>query len=105
MQAASARDTLRADVGSRNRWAARMLDTAESHSRLANQLRQVGRADEALAHYRRAAELAPDDARAQADLAQMLLSMHLPAEAITPCEQAVRSQPHNPILHLILGDA
>jgi tetratricopeptide (TPR) repeat protein len=82
-----------------------MLDSADSHSRLANQLRQFGRADEALTHYRRAAELAPDDARAQADLGQMLLSLHRPAEAIAPGEQAVGLQPDNPILRLILGDA
>lgn len=82
-----------------------LLNAAAAHARLANQLRQAGRADEALAHYRRAAELAPNDARAQSDLAQVLLSLHRPEEAVGPSEQAARLQPHNPILHLILGDA
>lgn len=79
--------------------------TADSHSRLANQLRQLGRADEALPHYQRAAELAPNDPRALGDLGQALLSLHRPEAAIAPCEQAARLQPHNPILHLIMGDA
>jgi tetratricopeptide (TPR) repeat protein len=79
--------------------------TAESHTRLANRLRQLGRADEALAHYRYAAELAPNDPRTQGDLGQMLLALHRPEEAIGPCERAANLQPHNPILHLILGDA
>src|SRR5207237_7221025 len=72
---------------------------AATHNRLAGLLRRdPHRAEEALLHFQRAVELAPDDPVAQGNLRQMLLGLDQPEAALPHCRQAVRLRPENPVL-------
>lgn len=82
-------------------------DAAEAarHLRRALRLREAGKLEEALVHFRRAAELTAYDAIAQTNLGQALLALGRAEEAIAPCRIAVTLEPDRAILHLVLADA
>jgi tetratricopeptide (TPR) repeat protein len=75
-----------------------------TYQQLGNRLRQEGRTADALAQYRLAVDLHPTDAIAQANLAQMLLSLDRTEAALVHAQTAVQLQPANALLHLIRAD-
>ena len=58
-------------------------------------LEEQGKTDEAIEHYRRAAQIKPDDASAQAQLADALLAKGATQEGLTYLSKAVDLDPAN----------
>ncbi|MEW6080026.1 MAG: tetratricopeptide repeat protein [Thermodesulfobacteriota bacterium] len=69
-------------------------DLAWAHNNLANALKETGRLDEALDHYRRALALKPDQPLAHNNIGAILGEQGKLDEAVVAFEAALRLQPH-----------
>jgi protein O-mannosyl-transferase len=83
---------------------AAQLSPAIVHNGLGTAFAQKGLFDDALFHYRRAADLQPDFADAHSNIAAMLVRCGQPAQAIAEYEAALRIPPEDAITHVRLGD-
>lgn len=79
--------------------------TAERFAELSEVERTAGRADEALAHAERAAELRPDVARAHRAAGRALIALGRPQEALAAYERAVALAPADPELAMDEAEA
>ncbi|QQJ97268.1 tetratricopeptide repeat protein [Burkholderia ambifaria] len=66
---------------------------ASYFNNLGNMLRECGRLDDAIAHYRRAVALRPDYPEAHNNLGNALRDAHDPAEAMQSCSRAIELRP------------
>jgi tetratricopeptide (TPR) repeat protein len=76
-----------------------------AHLNLGNALRDKGRLDEAVAEYRKAIALDPNDTRAHSNLGWVLQCQKKWDEAIAACRRAIELDPKDAIPHDILGIA
>lgn len=75
-----------------------------AHSNLGIALRDLGRKEEALEHFRKAVELDVTFAPAQTNLGQTLLDLGQADEALPHSQEAVRLDPNSAVLHHNLGN-
>lgn len=80
-------------------------DDPDARFGLALTLGQLGRADDAFTHLRRAAELRPDLAPVQVEVGLALLARRQPAEAATHFRHALAANPNSGVAHLGLARA
>jgi tetratricopeptide (TPR) repeat protein len=83
--------------------AIRLEPDAENHYRLGTILSANGDTDQAIASFRAAIQLKPDDARARWSLASALQSSGKLDEAIAECREAIRLNPRLARAHVTLG--
>jgi tetratricopeptide (TPR) repeat protein len=79
-------------------------DNADAEINYGVALEQKGLFEDALAHYRAAARIAPGSVQAHNNLGNLLDEMGRPRDAVAEYQQAVRLQPNLPSLHDSLGD-
>ncbi len=92
-------------MASYNRYLARRPNNAEALGNLGVALVALGRKDEALDAFRRAAAAAPTDPRAQTNLTLALLEAGLTRDALASAKRFVASNPADPGAKHLLGRA
>jgi hypothetical protein len=92
-------------AASYTRYLARRPNNAEALGNLGVALVALGRKDEALDAFRRAAAVAPTDPRAQLNLTLALLDAGLTSDALASAKRFVASSPSDPAAQHLLGRA
>jgi tetratricopeptide (TPR) repeat protein/mono/diheme cytochrome c family protein len=103
--AASAGERARLDEALARHWLAGFPDAWKEHNNLANALRAQGRLDEALAHYRRALELAPRGHDVRYNLAVALTEAGRTEEGLGELRRVVEDDPRHARARTSLGHA